>query len=93
MTQSVDNGEIRGAILPDVEARGDKAEIDNLRRAEDKHGMKTGARFLDGKEGVVSFLGYPKPRFFFQFRRSDGTYEDAVEMTKEVYEQTYTIRL
>lgn len=89
----VDNGEIRGAILPAVEARGDKGEIDNLRRAETKYGMKTGARFMDGKEGVVSYLGYPKPRFFFQFRRSDGTYEDAVEMSKEAYDRTYTIRL
>lgn len=93
MTQSIDNGEIRGATLPDVEARGDKAEIDNLRRAERKHSMKTGARFMDGKEGVVSYLGYPKPRFFFQFRRGDGSYEDAVELTKEAYEKTYTIRL
>jgi hypothetical protein len=93
MTETIDNGKIRGAIMPDIEARGDKGQIENLRRAEDKHGIKTGARFLDGKEGVISYLGYPKPRFFFQQRRADGSYDDAVELTKETYDLTYVLKL
>jgi hypothetical protein len=86
-------GRIRGAVLVDLEGRGDRDLVENLKRAEAKSGMKTGARFLDGKEGVVSYLGYPRPRFYFQERRSDGTYGDAVELTKETYDLTYNLKL
>ncbi|MNV60058.1 hypothetical protein D3C71_1525100 [compost metagenome] len=93
MTESVDNGKIRGAVMVDLEGRGDRGLIDNLKRAEAKFGMKTGARFLDGKEGVISYLGYPTPRFYFQKRRMDGSFEDAIELTKEKYDQTYALKL
>lgn len=89
----MDNGKIKGAIMVDLEGRGDRGLIDNLKRAEAKFGMKTGARFLEGKEGVVSYLGYPKPRFYFQERRADGTYGEAVEMTNEMYNQTHALKL
>jgi hypothetical protein len=93
MTEPENNGKIRGVIMPDVLARGDRGEIANLKRAEEKHGMKTGGRFLDGKEGVVSYLGYPRPRFFFQVRLPDGSYDDAVELTQEIYDRTHTLKL
>ncbi|MCS4088712.1 hypothetical protein [Rhizobium sp. BK176] len=93
MTETGDNGKIRGVIMPDVLARGDRGEIANLKKAEEKHGMTTGGRFLDGKEGVVSYLGYPRPRFFFQARRPDGSYDDAVELTREIYDRTHTLKL
>ncbi|MBY3432646.1 hypothetical protein HFN89_00465 [Rhizobium laguerreae] len=93
MTDSTEHGKIRGAFMPAVLARGDRGQIESLRRAQEKHGMETGARFLDGKEGVVSYLGYPRPRFFFQVRLPDGAYGDAIELTREIYDRTYTIKL
>lgn len=93
MKKSGNPGEVKGAVLAQVEAGGDKGHIDSLRRAEEKAGIKTGARFIDGKEGVVSFLGYPKPRFYFQLRAADGTYGEAREITKADYDRTHSLRL
>ena len=92
---SVDNGKPRGAYTVGLEGRGaDRDELANLKRAEDKAGIKTGARFLDGKEGVVSYLGYPKPRFYFQvLDRASGTYGDAVEIDKAVFDRMKTLSL
>lgn len=94
-TGSVDKGKVKGAFMSGLEGRGaGKDEIARLKKAEQKAGITTGARFLDGKEGVVSFLGYPKPRFFFQVRdRVTGEYEDAVEIDKATFDRMHGLRL
>jgi hypothetical protein len=84
-----------GAYMAELEGRGaGKVEINRLRKAEAKAGIQTGVRFLSGREGIVSFLGYPKPRFFFQYLdRATMTYSDPVVIDKETFDQTKTLAL
>jgi hypothetical protein len=76
-----------------AETAADAKLLRAVRKAEEKSGFKTGVRFSQTGQHIVSVTFYPKTKFYIQDMAPDTSLEPARELTTEEFGLTWSLRL
>ena len=81
-----------GMTRADAEMRGDTGLLQNLSRAEERSGFRTGLRLSEEGPQVITVRFYPEPMFWICASDLQGNPQgDPRRLTPEIYADTWSI--